>query len=161
MIVVADTSPLHYLVLVGEVQVLPQLFQQVLIPREVYEELTHIGAPHAVRGWAMAPPLWLEIRSVDLRLSDSMPELDPGEEAAIRLAQEQGTAFLLMDDAKGRREAAKRGIRTTGTLGVLQAASQSGLLSLREVLPRLLHTNFYVARNLVDALVEEEDKREH
>jgi predicted nucleic acid-binding protein len=104
---------------------------------------------------------WLEIRSVGLRSSDSMPELDPGEEAAIRLAQEQGTAFLLMDDTKGRREAAKRGIRTTGTLGVLQAASQSGLLSLREVLPRLLQTNFYVATNLVDALVEEEDKREH
>ncbi len=49
MIVVADTSPIHYLVLVGEVEALTQLFKEVLIPREVYEELTHIGAPLASR----------------------------------------------------------------------------------------------------------------
>jgi predicted nucleic acid-binding protein len=45
MIVIADTSPLHYLILVGEVELLPKLFQQVLIPREVAEELSHKGHP--------------------------------------------------------------------------------------------------------------------
>lgn len=159
MIVVADTSPLHYLVLVGEVKVLPRLFERVVIPREVFEELTHSGAPSTVREWAIAAPHWLEHRSLYLSSADPIPELDPGEEAVIRLAQEQGPSLLLMDDIKGRREAARRGIRTTGTLGVLQAASRSGLLSLREVLPRLLQTNFYVASDLVDALVEDEGQR--
>jgi predicted nucleic acid-binding protein len=157
MIVVAGTSPLHYLVLVGEAHVLPELFQQVLIPQEVFEELIHAGTPPAVRDWASMRPEWLEIRFVDASSSDPIPELDTGEEAAIRLALEhQSVAFVLMDDAKGRREAGKRGLRTTGTLGVLRAASRSGLLSLRAVLPRLLQTNFYVPSTLVEALIEEE-----
>jgi len=32
MIVVADTSPLNYLVLIDEIALLPALFQKVLIP---------------------------------------------------------------------------------------------------------------------------------
>jgi hypothetical protein len=59
-------------------------------------------------------------------------DLDAGEAAAIRLAgQYQGSAFLLMDDAKGR----------------------------RDVLPRLLLTNFFIASSLVDALIAEDDRR--
>jgi predicted nucleic acid-binding protein len=91
-------------------------------------------------------------------LNDLDASLDAGEAAAIRLAEQyQGSAFLLMDDAKGRREAGRRGIPSTGTLGVLRAASQRRLLSLRDVLPRLLLTNFFVASSLVDALIAEEE----
>jgi predicted nucleic acid-binding protein len=86
--------------------------------------------------------------------------LDPGEEAAIRLAQEhKGLAFLPIDDTKGRRAATRLGLQTTGTLGVLQAASRIGLLSLREVLPRLAQTNFHVTKTLMDELMEEERRR--
>ena len=64
-----------------------------------------------------------------------------------------------MDDAKGRREAARRGMPTTGTLGVLQAASKAGYLLLRDVVPRLLKTNFYIPAALVESLIGEEQSR--
>lgn len=157
MIVIADTSPIHYLVLVGEIEILAQLFQRVLIPSQVLEELTDAAAPSAVRDWANDLPDWFEVRQLDPQLSMGIPELDAGEEAAIRLAQQLPTAtFLLMDDAKGRRVASRLGLPTTGTLGVLLAASRTGLLTLREVLPRLLQTNFYITSMLMEQLLDEE-----
>jgi predicted nucleic acid-binding protein len=92
--------------------------------------------------------------------SVGLEELDAGDRAAIRLAEQLGAAaFLLMDDAKGRGEASRRGIPSTGTLGVLQAASKGGHLLLRKVLPLLLQTNFYVSQALVDSLIAEESTR--
>jgi len=159
MIVIADTSPLHYLILVQVADVLPRLFQRVLIPDEVYSELRHPGAPAMVRQWIAAPPGWLEIQSATTAAT-AIADLDPGEGAAILLAEQLGeTAFLLMDDLKGRREAMRRGIPSTGTLGVLQAASRSGYLVLRDVLPRLLHTNFYIAPALAQSIIAEEQAR--
>ncbi|HEY6137176.1 MAG TPA: hypothetical protein VI670_05365 [Thermoanaerobaculia bacterium] len=52
MIVVADTSPLLYLILLGHEQVLPALYERVIAPRAVISELSHAGTPQAVRDWA-------------------------------------------------------------------------------------------------------------
>lgn len=54
---------------------------------------------------------------------DDMTHLDPGERAAIALAQSERGALLLIDETAGRIEASRRGIRNTGTLGVLRAAA--------------------------------------
>ena len=61
-VVVADSSPLNYLTLIGSVDVLRQLYGRVLIPREVADELTHAGAPVEVRAWARHLPVWIEVR---------------------------------------------------------------------------------------------------
>ena len=52
MIVIADTSPLNYLVLIGHIEILPQLYLQVVIPEEVLEELQSPGTPVAALDWA-------------------------------------------------------------------------------------------------------------
>ena len=67
MIVVADTSPLNYLVLIDKVDLLPKLFQQVVVPIAVSEELTHAAAPSAVRQWMRKSAGWLEVRSPALK----------------------------------------------------------------------------------------------
>jgi len=157
VIVIADTSPLRYLILVDAADVLPKLFQSALIPDEVYAELRHPSAPAEVQQWMADRPEWLEVRPLSPWGGTVVADLDAGEAAAIRLAEQLGeAAFLLMDDAKGRREATRRGIPSTGTPGVLRAASKPGHLSLRDVLPKLLQTNFYVAPGLADALIAEE-----
>lgn len=51
MIVVADASPVLYLVLVGSVDVLQALYDQVVIPQAVADELQHADAPDPVRTW--------------------------------------------------------------------------------------------------------------
>jgi predicted nucleic acid-binding protein len=63
MIVVSDTSPLNYLVLIGADQLLPSLFRRVLTPPEVLAEMQHAKAPPQVSAWAQNPPAWLEVSS--------------------------------------------------------------------------------------------------
>lgn len=64
MIVVSDTSPINYLVLIGHVQVLHSLFDQVFIPDAVYRELQNPGTPPKVISWMAVPPAWLSRKSV-------------------------------------------------------------------------------------------------
>jgi predicted nucleic acid-binding protein len=59
MIAVADTSPLCYLILIGEIDLLTKLFGRVPVPKTVIEELLHQDAPAIVREWASNPPSWL------------------------------------------------------------------------------------------------------
>jgi len=56
MRVVSDTSPIHYLVLIGEARVLPALFGTLSIPIEVIRELAHSRSPGVVREWVTTPP---------------------------------------------------------------------------------------------------------
>jgi predicted nucleic acid-binding protein len=55
MIVIADTGPLNYLVLIGEVDVLPHLYTRVIVPEAVVKELRAAGAPASVRTWIARP----------------------------------------------------------------------------------------------------------
>jgi predicted nucleic acid-binding protein len=50
-LVVADTGPLNYLVLIEAIDVLPRLFEQILVPAAVYDELAHADAPAPVRAF--------------------------------------------------------------------------------------------------------------
>ena len=59
MIAVADASPLCYLVLIGEIDLLPELFLRVAVPQAVIAELLHEDAPEAVRLWASNLPAWI------------------------------------------------------------------------------------------------------
>src|SRR5436190_16081447 len=67
-----------------------RLFQSVLIPQEVCSELRHRNAPAEVQRWISAPPSWLEVRSIEATATAAIPDLDAGEEAAIRLAEQLG-----------------------------------------------------------------------
>ena len=84
MVVVADTTPINYLVLIGQIELLSSLYNRVLIPPAVLAELRHPLAPQPVRAWANNPPQWLQMRSPSSILI--LSQLDPGEMEAIALA---------------------------------------------------------------------------
>ena len=98
MIVISDTSPLNYLVLIGQDSVLPILFDRVAAPPAVIAELGHHGSPQVVRDWAAAPPAWLEILTP--ATIDSALGLGAGETEAIGLARELHADTLLIDERK-------------------------------------------------------------
>jgi predicted nucleic acid-binding protein len=150
MIVVADSSPLHYLILLEQPEILRRLYENVLIPDAVAAELRAPSAPRRVSEWMSRPPSWL--RTVEVPLEDLVSvadELDLGERAAIALAEQTGADLLLIDESVGRAEARRRNLRVTGTLGVLRAAAEANLLDVRDVVSRLRATNFYVDEALL------------
>ncbi|MGB7282685.1 MAG: hypothetical protein WBE13_10520 [Candidatus Acidiferrum sp.] len=55
-VVVADATPLHYLILIGAIEILPRLFEKIHIPIEIREELSRSASPAAVRTWMQQPP---------------------------------------------------------------------------------------------------------
>ena len=78
MIVVADTSPLNYLVLLGHIDILAKIYAEVLVPRSVLDELHDSDAPAEVRAWVSAPPVWLQISTLIFRLDPLLDRLDQG-----------------------------------------------------------------------------------
>jgi hypothetical protein len=99
-VVVSDTSPLHYLILCGVDNVLPQLFQQVVIPPTVFAELQHSNTPAPVREWAKSLPHWVLVQKPNAL--DQSLNVDAGEMEAISLAKEIHAAAVLIDDRAGR-----------------------------------------------------------
>lgn len=154
MIVVADTSPLNYLVLISEVQLLPALYDKILIPEEVHRELQRTRTPQPVRSWAASLPAWCEVRPVHAINDPGLNELDPGERDAIQLALEAGIDTVLMDEITGRREALRRHLRVTGTVAVLEKAAHRGLIDFRDALQRLESTNFRLSPAIRDAFLK-------
>jgi predicted nucleic acid-binding protein len=159
VVVVADTTPLHYLILIEQVDVLPALFGVVQIAPAVLAEMSQSETPNVVRDWAAAPPAWLQVRSPIEGLELSTVRLGPGERDSLALALEAKATLVLMDDRAGRREAQRLGIATAGTLRVLASGAERGLLDLREAISRLRATSFRASEGLLQAILQSAARR--
>jgi predicted nucleic acid-binding protein len=153
------TRATELLVLIGEVDLLARLYGEVLIPDVVAQELSDPEGPLPVARWASHLPPWISVRPTPVS-TERFDRLDAGERAAILLAEAQtSSVLLLIDEANGRAEAARRHISTTGTLGILRAASIRGLTDLPTALGLLGATNFRCAAVLFDQLWAEDTER--
>lgn len=154
-LVIADTGPVNYLVLIGHVDLLPALFERVLLPATVLGELTSRRAPASVQTWIASMPAWLEVRETPPGLPDdpSLHGIDAGEKAAIVLAASLRADLLLMDDRRAVHAARAKGLLVTGTLGVLDLAAERGLVDFDQAIRRLDGTNFRRPQALVEALL--------
>jgi len=153
MIVVADSGPLHYLILLKHTELLRRFYGQVLVPEPVASELSAASAPAVVRDWITKPPPWIEVHPVPPdAVSTITGDLDLGERAAIALAETMRADLLLIDEAAGRAEAKRRHLRVTGTLGVLRVGAEQGLVNVPELLERLKATSFYLDETLLNAV---------
>lgn len=146
MIVIADTSPLNYLIRLGHPDVLREIYGRVLVPRAVLTEMQHPDAPPEVRAWASAPPAWLEHKQVEQLDGTLASELGAGEREAISLALEVAADVLLIDERAGRQQAEARHIEVAGTLAVLLQASLRGYFDFPEALKQLRQHGFRVSR---------------
>lgn len=128
--IVSDTSPLRYLVAVRQVDLIQEVFHEVLISPGVYEELSHRSAPKEVRLWLKQRPPWIEIRELRAEpAQDLLGILDRGEAETIQLALEIQAQFILIDERLGRKTAAALGLTVIGALGLLRESHRQGLLS--------------------------------
>lgn len=139
---VADTTCLIGLERIGRLDILPALFEPVLIPPEVNREFGIVLPFLVVRG-----PSNIQLVSALLLL------VDKGEAEAIALAAEAQCGIIL-DDSKARSVARNLGVSVRGTVGTLIKAKNSGVVQLIRPLVQDLETNgFYIdARLKAEAL---------
>ncbi|MCL4201617.1 MAG: DUF3368 domain-containing protein [Pirellulaceae bacterium] len=129
-IVVSDTSPIRALDFLDLLEVLPVLFDRVLIPPAVAAELVRTGGRFRLIDVNEYAFLRIHAAHDQSQVDRLLPLLDRGEAEAIVLAQEVAAEAILIDEADGRRVAQETyGLRTIGTLGILLSAKQRGEVS--------------------------------
>ena len=148
MIVVADTTPVNYLVLIDEVELLPALFEHVLLPRAVLAELQDPGTPVKVRRWLLDPPAWLQVLAAAAITSPALDQLDPGERETVQLALDLDVSTVLLDEHKARQIAKALNLQVRGTLGMLERGAQLGKIAFRPALQKLEQTTFRISRTV-------------
>lgn len=152
--VVADTSPLNYLVLIHQINLLQDLYGRVLIPESVLKELSASETPQLVRNWTTNLPEWIEVSPATPIDDAGLTRLHAGERDAISLALTVNADAVLLDERHGRKEAENRGLKLIGTLGVLVAAHKRGLIDLRATIDALRQTSFHASPKLLASIVE-------
>jgi len=130
VIAVSNTSPLITLSAVGKLDLLEQIYQQIVIPQAVHDEVVQGASKPGTT--TILTRSWLDIRTVQntAQVAQLQHNLHPGEAEAIVLAIEMQASVLLMDEQRGRQIAINLGIPVTGVIGTLIAAKQYGFIPL-------------------------------
>jgi len=157
-VIISNTTPINYLVLIDQIDVLYYLYGRVLIPQAVLGELQADGTPSKVKEWVASRPDWLEVQSISVSLNDTLDYLDMGEREAISLAQELNADALIIDEPEGREAARAQGLRVIGTLRVLYDAAEAGLCDLEQVYSQLRQTTFRAHPDLYRIFLEAFDQ---
>src|SRR5262245_55211364 len=127
--VISNTTPFQYLQQIGCLDFLSQLYQQVIVPQAVVDELRQ-GELKGIDVPALNALAWVRVEVVaPVDLQRVAQSLDSGERETIALALGKTDPLLILDDAAARTYANALGLRFTGALGVLVKAKQSGLIT--------------------------------
>jgi predicted nucleic acid-binding protein len=138
-VIISDTSCLIALTNTGNLDILRQVCQTVLITPEIAKE------------YGEDIPAWITVTPVRDHEKTRIIQktLDPGESSAIALALETESPLLILDDAQARSFAQELGLAITGTLGVLIAAFRQGIIAdLAPVISSLKACDFRLPRDL-------------
>ncbi len=155
MIIISDTSPICYLILIDCIEVLPVLYKNVIIPQAVYQELQAEATPELVKEWIQNAPDWLTIQNITNSSQSELDKLDKGEREAIILAEEVNADLLILDDKLARTIATKRGLKIIGLLGILIDAARKNLIDLPIKINELQQTSFFVSPKLLESILSQ------
>lgn len=152
MLLIADTSPLISLLVIDQLNLLDQLFEEYYLPKAVWDEL---NSHNELTDYAdQLSLLSLRVKEINT-VYVPMPGIDVGETEAIILCKELQADVLLVDDKKAREVAELLGINCTGTLAVLLRAHGKGLINeLRPLFMTLIRENRYYSKILLNQLLE-------
>jgi len=135
----------------GRLDLLRDLYGEVLIPQAIYDEFLAIERPARQKALEESP--WIESVSLtNPQRARVYIGLDQGEAEVLALAEERAARLVILDELKGRRYAQRLKIPLTGTLGVLLLAKERGLVAdLASLLEELQEAGLYLSAALIDS----------
>jgi len=166
---IADASILIHLSAIGKFYLLRELFQGVIIPEEVYDEVV-------IEGWGLSGSLETSeaIRSGFITVNQVMDKekvkeisqrykVSISNAEVIQLAKEVNAEMVLADEAEVREAAEDAGFKVRGCLGILTVAVKSGILpsqqAIRDV-DNLVSTGYRVSEDIIREVKEALSRRE-
>jgi predicted nucleic acid-binding protein len=149
-IIISDTSCLILLEKIGELDLLHEVFGEILITQEIVDE------------YGLNLPEWISIQNSTNKNYQKILEasVDKGEASAIALAVELVDCLLIIDDLKGRNLAETLGIKITGTFGViLEAKLSANINSVKPLLAKIKQTDFHFSKELEKQILARADEK--
>ncbi len=158
-VVISNTSPIFYLHRLRLLDLLQELYQKIIIPKAVVAEL-EIGRRQGEDVPEIDNYEWIETRAIRssqvLRLST---DFGSGEAEVLALALEELDSLVIIDEKLARKIARLRGLRVTGTAGVLLKAKQEGhIRAVKPFLDRLQEIHFHLSDNVRDLILSKAEE---
>lgn len=156
MIIISDTSPIINLAIIGQLDLIPKLYKQIIIPKAVFDEIVKNGEdlPSSLE---IKNALWVSVGTCqnESLLSKLLKELDQGEAEAIVLALELKADRILIDEINGREVATRLHLQTLGLLGILLEAKSNHLIPSVKPLMDALRTKarFFIHQSLYNQVL--------
>ncbi|MEK6982313.1 MAG: DUF3368 domain-containing protein [Candidatus Micrarchaeota archaeon] len=166
MVIVSNSTPLICLAKINQLNLLKKLFKEIIITKEVYEEVVVRGKEESYSDSTFIEQAINEewIKVVEHKISKTVllfTELDVGEISSISLALNKNADFILIDEAAGRHVARSFQLKTKGTLGVLLLAYRKNLITkeyLKDLIAFLIANGFRISSELYSSVVNEIDR---
>jgi predicted nucleic acid-binding protein len=133
--VVSNTTPIISLLKISKIEILKDLYSEIIIPQAVFDEIEEGKNKAYYQDLSMIK--WIRIDKItDSNSIKFFYDLDAGEAEAIVLAKETGAELLIIDEKPGRIYAKQAGLKITGIIGVLIKAKKDGFI--KQVKPLLI-----------------------
>ena len=154
MIIVSDSSPLICFAILGMLDVLNDIMEEIMVPTAVYEEISVPKKPHSEEIKLFLKDRVIPVENkVAVKLLEK--EVDPGEAEAVVLAIEKRISDILIDDPKGRKAARTHGVLPVGTIGVLLQAKETGKIrQIKPLLDKLIKNKIRIGVSLYQKALE-------
>ncbi|MDR1815008.1 MAG: DUF3368 domain-containing protein [Tannerella sp.] len=152
--VISNTTPILSLIKIEKLDILKELYGQIMIPEAVFNEM-EVG-----KDWLFYTDLskidWIRIEPIQQITSKLyLFDLDAGEAEVIILAQEQKADLVIMDEIMGRRYAKQLGLKLTGTLGILLRAKEKGLIDdVAPLISNLIKNGVWISPELIKVVLK-------
>ncbi|MDR0909885.1 MAG: DUF3368 domain-containing protein [Spirochaetaceae bacterium] len=153
MLIICDSSALIALAVCDILHLLEDLYEEVLIPQKVYEEIQVPGKPEStkIKQWASSK---VAKATIDNLSKANKLGLDPGETEAIALYWDKSADRLLIDDGLAREVAKQNGIKITGSSGILLLAKEQGLIpAVKPYMDMMYNSEVYITKEFYDTVL--------
>ncbi len=137
MKVVSNTTPIISLSSVGRLEILKDLYHEIILPEAVYEEIKS----KEEYGYQEVEADFIKVRSVQGKKYRNLMlnQLDAGEAETILLATEINADIVIIDESIGYKIAKNAGLNVVRTLSILLKAKKIGILSeIKPVLDEMI-----------------------
>ena len=150
-VVIVNSTPIIALLDIGQIDILKALYDEVIIPEAVRNEVT-VKDEHILDNYA-----WIKIKAIkNTAAKDTfISSLHDGEVEVMILAKELSSDLVIIDDSLARRYAKHQGLTITGTVGVILRAKHKGIIgSVKPLLDDLVNSDFYVSESVINDVLK-------
>lgn len=154
--VIVNSTPLIVLCGIGRLDILRELYEEIVIPPAVFREVTAKDDSACVQIRSVGE--WIRVEGIKDCSEKKMykAKLHDGEVEVMILAQEKDADLVILDDNAAKKTAKYLGLSVTGTLGVLVKAKRLGIIeAVRPLLSEIRNNGFYIS-NAVERVVLEQ-----